>query len=208
MFRYPKMPGPAGGRLEKCVVFEKYDGTNLHWQWHRDRGWHAFGTRSAGYALTPEGVAEFAAKHAAVAAAPGLFAQAFAEPLGAILQPRGDAFVAFTEFFGPNSFAGLHKADDPKCLVLFDVYEVGVGFLDPWTFRDLFAALPTARVVYEGKFTGAFTEAVRAGKYGVAEGVVCKGGKPPDVWMAKVKTRAYQERLKAAFAADWEQYWE
>jgi hypothetical protein len=28
-------------------------------------------------------------------------------------------FRAFTEFFGPNSFAGLHKPDDPKRLVLF-----------------------------------------------------------------------------------------
>lgn len=208
MFRYPKMPGPAGGKLEKCIAFEKYDGTNLHWRWQRDRGWHAFGTRSASYPLTPEGVAEFAAKHAAVAEAAVLFEHAFAEPLAAILHPQGEAFVAFTEFFGPNSFAGLHKADDQKRLVLFDVFEVGVGFFDPWTFRDLFAALPTARVVYEGRFTGTFTEAVRAGKYGVAEGVVCKGGKGAGVWMAKVKTRAYQERLKAAFAADWEQYWE
>lgn len=208
MFRYPKMPGPAGGKLEKCLAFEKYDGTNLHWEWHRDRGWHAFGTRSASYPLTPAGTAEFAARHEAVGVAAELFQEKFAEPLAAVLRPRGEAFVAFAEFLGPNSFAGLHKADDPKRLVLIDVFEVGRGFFDPWAFRDLFASLPVARVVYEGRFTGKFTEDVRAGRYGVAEGVVCKGGKGADVWMAKVKTNAFLERLKAAFASEWEQYWE
>jgi hypothetical protein len=64
-------------------------------------------------------------------------------------------------------------------------------------------------VVYEGKLTGQFAEDVRRGKYGVAEGVVCKGGRGgPDVWMAKIKTYAYTERLKQAFAERWEEYWE
>jgi hypothetical protein len=28
-------------------MFEKLDGTNLHWYWNRAFGWHAFGTRPA-----------------------------------------------------------------------------------------------------------------------------------------------------------------
>jgi len=37
----------------------------------------------------------------------------------------------------------------------------------------------------------------------------CKGGTGgPDVWMVKVKTYAYLERLKQAFADRWEDYWE
>ncbi|QEL17167.1 RNA ligase family protein [Limnoglobus roseus] len=208
MFRYPKMPGPAGGKLEKCLAFEKYDGTNLHWEWHRDHGWHDFGTRSASYPMTPAGFADFRAKHTALGEATGIFQEQFAERLTPILQSQGEAFVAFTEFLGANSFAGLHKADDPKRLVLIDVFAVGTGFYDPWAFRELFGSLPVARVVYEGRFMGKFTEDVRAGKYAVAEGVVCKGGKGADVWMAKIKTNAFMQRLKAAFASDWEQYWE
>ena len=66
-----------------------------------------------------------------------------------------------------------------------------------------------ARVVYEGKLTGKFTDDVRLGKYGVSDGVVCKGGSyGADVWMVKVKTYAYMERLKQAFAERWEEYWE
>lgn len=38
---------------------------------------------------------------------------------------------------------------------------------------------------------------------------MCKGGTgATDVWMAKIKTNAYLERLKRAFGARWEDYWE
>jgi hypothetical protein len=59
-------------------------------------------------------------------------------------------------------------------------------------------------VVYEGSFSRAFIEDVQAGKYSVAEGAVAKGvtvrrqrkGKAEqEVWMAKVKTRAWLEEL-------------
>jgi hypothetical protein len=49
---------------------------------------------------------------------------------------------------------------------------------------------------------------VRRGKYGVKEGVVCKGGSGPDLWMVKTKTTAYLERLKQSFGERWEDYWE
>jgi hypothetical protein len=50
---------------------------------------------------------------------------------------------------------------------------------------------------------------VRLGKFGVKEGVVCKGGPGgADVWMVKIKTYAYLERLEQAFAERWEDYWE
>jgi hypothetical protein len=39
--------------------------------------------------------------------------------------------------------------------------------------------------------------------------VVCKGGSgAADTWMVKIKTYAYMERLKQAFADRWEEYWE
>src|SRR5262249_33425823 len=114
-----------------------------------------------------------------------------------------------TEFLGPNSFAGLHKEDDPKELRLFDVWAEPFGMIGPEQFKADFGHLQVARVVYEGKLTGQFMEDVRRGKYGGKEGVVCKGGfGGADVWMVKVKTYAYMERLKEAFADRWEEYWE
>jgi hypothetical protein len=103
----------------------------------------------------------------------------------------------------------MHRPEDPKRLVLFDVWAEGFGMIGPKQFVADFGHLPIPRVVYEGKLTGKFAEDVRTGKYGVAEGVVCKGGSGgTDLWMAKIKTHAYQERLRRAFADRWEDFWE
>ena len=64
-------------------------------------------------------------------------------------------------------------------------------------------------MVYEGKLTGKFIDDVRGGKYKVDEGVVCKGGTGgEDVWMVKIKTMAYMDKLKRAIGDKWEDYWE
>jgi hypothetical protein len=38
MLYYPKIPGSRHAPLERCLAFEKYDGTNLHWSWDPDFG--------------------------------------------------------------------------------------------------------------------------------------------------------------------------
>jgi hypothetical protein len=120
-----------------------------------------------------------------------------------------DDFKVFAEFFGPQSFAGAHRADDPKELRLFDVEVEGFGLVGPEQFVTDFGHLPIARVVYHGRFSGVFADAVREGKYPVVEGVVCKSGAGgSDLWMAKIKTRSYLQRLKLAFGERWEDYWE
>jgi hypothetical protein len=83
------------------------------------------------------------------------------------------------------------------------------GFISPDRFVTDFQHLEIARVVYRGKLTGQFTEDVRNGKYGVDEGVICKGGTGgKDLWMVKIKTNAYMSKLKQSFADRWEDYWE
>ncbi len=213
MLYYPKIPGSRDAPLRRCVAFEKYDGTNLHWDWDREFGWHSFGTRRDEFDLSDAGVSRFAATHDHLRECVGVFLSTLAEGLEKVFsdqeayrEPGG--FRAFTEFFGPNSFAGLHKVEDPKRLVLFDVLAEPGGIFGPEKFVADFGHLPTARVVYRGKFTGKFAEDVRTGKYGVAEGVVCKGGSGTDLWMAKIKTYAYLEKLKRAFGEKWEDYWE
>jgi hypothetical protein len=143
-----------------------------------------------------------------------VFLATLAAPLEAVLHDHPNyahftAIRAFTEYAGPRSFAGAHAADDPMRTVLIDVWADGYGFLSPDQFVADFEHLPIPRVIYRGKLTGAFLEGVREGKYGVAEGAVCKGGKGgEDVWMIKVKTYAYLDRLKKTFGAKWAEYWE
>lgn len=214
MLHYPKIPGSKDAPDGRCVAFEKLDGTNLHWCWDRDFGWHAFGTRRDRFNLTPSGTAAFAAAHPGLESAPAVFLDSLAGPLEAVLRTHCDyadrqEYTAFTEFVGPGSFAGRHRPDDPMECMLIDVQADGWGFVDPEAFVSDFGHLPTPRVVYRGKLTGAFLHAVRSGDYGVSEGVVCKGGMGgADVWMVKVKTAAYLASLKASFGARWEEFWE
>jgi hypothetical protein len=214
MLHYPKMPGSRAAPSGRCIAFEKYDGTNLHWDWDRDFGWHAFGTRRDAFNLTPDGIAQFTAKHAHLRECADHFRSTLADGVERVFRdaPRyrePQTFKIFTEFLGPGSFAGLHREEDPKELRLFDVWRDPVGMVGPTEFVADFGHLPIARVVYEGKLTGKFAEDVRTGKFGVAEGVVCKGGTDgAHVWRVKIKTNAYMERLKQAFADRWEDYWE
>lgn len=102
----------------------------------------------------------------------------------------------------------MHKKEDSKQLVLFDV-QTDKGIIEPEKFVKDFQELNIAKVVYRGKLTGKFIDDVREGKYNVAEGVICKGGKSSeDLWMVKIKTNAYLKRLQEVFKDNWNNYWE
>lgn len=214
MLFYPKIPGSRQAPAGRCWAFEKYDGTNLHWAWDRLTGWRSFGTRRDAFELSPSGIEEFGARHAHLRECVAVFRETLAEGLERIFRTHpgyaaASGCTVFTEFFGPNSFAGLHRDGDPKELRLFDVSLESFGLLGPRRFVEDFRELPSARLVYHGKFTGKFADDVRQGKYRVNEGVVCKFGTGgTDLHMAKIKTDAYLARLKQAFADRWEDYWE
>jgi hypothetical protein len=213
---YPSIEGSAEATDLPCLAFVKYDGSNLRFEWQPGKGWWRYGTRHRIFPLNDpqfgEAVPLFLAKYAAdlervVRDAPAL---------------RGAReVIAFCEFFGPHSFAGIHDVghpalcgvehNDPKDLVLFDVSVHKKGFLPADEFRRLFGHLAIAEVVYEGTLTEAFIRDVREGKYPVREGVVCKGlvGRAPHgIWRRKIKTLAYLAELKERFAVDWQWYWE
>lgn len=214
MLHYPKIPGSRNCPNGRCVAFEKYDGTNLHWDWDRDFGWHGFGTRRDDFALTKIGIEQFVKAHAHLSECVEVFQANLAASIEKVFIDDARyrefaAFKVFTEFLGANSFAGLHKHADPKRLMLFDVFAEPFGLIGPEQLVADFGHLSVARVVYRGKLTGKFADDVRQGSYGVQEGVVCKSGRGgDDLWMVKIKTHAYMEKLKAAFADNWEAYWE
>lgn len=216
MLFYPKIPGSRNCPDGRCVAFEKYDGTNLHWTWDPAEqvttdGWASFGTRRDDFPVDPTGVEAFAGAHPELAAVHDTFSALSDAPLVNLIRkhhPNASRVTCFTEYVGPRSFAGMHAPGDSMRLVLFDV-EVDGRMLGPTEFVEQFGRgrdLAVARVVYQGKLPGRFVEDVRAGKYKVAEGVVCKGVKTR--WMSKIKTNAYLERLKAFDPKGWEQYWE
>ena len=208
MLHYPKIPSSKHCKLGPCVVFDKVDGTNLHWDWDREFGWHAFGTRRDSFNLVDQGIAEFEAAHQNLVGAAALFQEQLAAPADQLLQSlEANQAVLFTEYVGDNSFAGGHRPEDGKRLVLFDV-SLDTRLLGPLEFLKHFGHLEIPRVLYQGKFKGNLLEEIYQGKYDVAEGVVVKGGSGSDLWMAKVKTKAYEEKLKSNFGQNWQDYWE
>lgn len=200
MLHYPKIPSSQHCQLGPCVVFDKLDGTNLHWDWDRDFGWHAFGTRRDSYNLLEAGIAEFEKDHPNLVGAARLF-----QPID--LPAGTQQAVLFTEYLGDRSFAGSHHPEDPKRLVFFDAILDG-RMLGPEEFLRHFGHLEIPRILYRGKFKGQLLEDIYQGKFDVPEGVVVKGGSGQQLWMAKVKTRAYEERLKARYGPNWQDYWE
>jgi hypothetical protein len=209
---YPKIPDSKNCPLKQCIAFEKYDGTNLHWVRDVELGWYAFGTRRDRFDLDEMGIAEFNAAHPGLEEATIIFRKDFADTIETVFRKNPQyncpEITVFTEFLGANSFAGMHKKDDPKKLILFDV-QTDKGMISPEQFIRDFSEVNIARVIYRGKLTGKFIDDVREGKYDVAEGVICKGSNSAnELWMVKIKTYAYMKRLQQAFKDDWENYWE
>lgn len=201
---YPKIPENSDKFLGKCVAFEKYDGTNLHWIWDDWWGWEAFGTRRTQFTFDEQGIKEFSKEHSELRLAPQIFKDTLKKQLDSFLRGsikyRKFGIILYTEFYGPNSFAGNHSKIDEENnsqkLIIIDVAHSNGGFLSPQQFINDFSQFGIADVIYEGKYTGQFTEDVRKGKYNVNEGVVCKGMVDNEVFMTKIKTNEYLRRLK------------
>jgi hypothetical protein len=211
---YPKIPDGHNCPLKKCLAFEKYDGTNFHWKWKG--GWQEFGTRRTKFAFDNVGEELFQRAHPGLETAPEIFWQDGLDvELDKYLYNKyykdidfeNREVIIFSEFFGPNSFAGTHKEEDIKQHIIFDVMVDG-KFLSPEEFLRDYQQFNIAKVVYSGKYTGQFVEDVRKGKYTSGEGVVCKGLVDGRVYMTKIKTNSYLERLKYEFPKEWQNYWE
>lgn len=198
MLSYPSIPSYKQSIIgEPCIAFYKYDGSNLRWEWSPKKGWYKYGTRNQLF------------DHTAVpyAQAIPLFHDTMANDIVAKVKDeqgrKVERIIAFTEFFGPSSFAGWHDIFGPKELVLFDVSIYKRGFYSAKKFVELFGKFPyTAKVVYQGNMNYPFINDIRNGKYPVVEGVICKGFD----WTAKIKTLAYLERLKGKYGQEWEKY--
>jgi hypothetical protein len=201
MEQYPEIPGAKRAPLGKpCIAQYKYDGSNLRWEWSRKRGWHKFGTRTE----------LFHPNHPLWGQSIPLFEAIKDDIVRRVKESdwtlRGiERITAFTEFFGPSSFAGTHNEEEPKELRLFDVYLFKKGMMPVKWFVDNFGDAPyAAQTIYRGNLNKEFIEDVRNGKYPVWEGVVAKG----EDFRVKIKTAAYIAKLKEVYGNRWENFGE
>lgn len=214
MIEYPSIANSSKAPRQPMIAFEKLDGSNVRVLWTPKKGFCRFGSREQ---LLDE-------THPHLGGVVSVFRQTCQEPLDALLRQhfrQEKEVTAFGEYLGPNSFAGIHTdLVDQMRFVLFDLLVQKKGyyeFLLPQEFVKLTAGLlcPVARVVHEGNLTDGFIQRVRANDFDppLGEGVVCKGRERSGayrgkVWMVKIKTQAYLDRLQARYGEEWKKYWE
>jgi hypothetical protein len=204
MIEYPSILNSSKAPRQPCVAFEKLDGSNIRVKYTQKRGFDLFGSRTQ---LIDE-------THPHLGAVVSIFKRDFQEPLTKIIKkewPNERELIVFGEFFGEKSFAGLHDVTDPT--LRFVMFDILVGhknqkFLMPKEFVKLFGGVVTIpRVIYEGNLNDQLIQDVRDGKYDVVEGVVCKGTQKTgnargSVWMAKIKTQAYLDKVLNRFGEE------
>jgi hypothetical protein len=201
MLQYPSIPSFTNTRHQDyvnkpCIAFYKYDGSNLRWEWSPKQGWNKFGTRKQLFdGSTP-----------LYNQAIPLFMDSLADELVyrvKQLHPKIERITAFTEFFGPSSLAGQHVLDEQKQLKLFDVFLFKRGLIKPAQFIDMFGTMSsTASVIYQGDCSHQFINNVVNSRYPIDEGVICKG----EDFTIKIKTKAYFDKLKMKYGAEWVKY--
>jgi len=180
----------------RVFAFDKLDGSNFRAEWNRKRGWYKFGTKGQ---MIDEMNEQFGN-------AIPVFLNKYGDYLPRVFTNQHyksiRSFVVFCEYLGQNSFAGKHVAGDRMDTVLFDVNPLTKGFVCPEDFIKDFGHLDIPRLVYSGIFTKEFIFNVKTGKYpSLTEGVVVKGINKKDkgkdqVWMVKIKTNQWLEKLK------------
>jgi hypothetical protein len=196
---YPSIERSAGQDFREfdAYVFDKPDGSNLRWEWARKSGWYKQGTRSRLFDSTDE----------MFGGAIEVFRARLADPLEKIFRDeRWERAIAFTEFWGPRSFAGLHEPGDAMRLTLFDVNPYKKGILGPALFLRTFGKSDLDVPAFLGvhRWTRGFVERVRRGELeGVTEeGVVGKAGEGHKLVMAKAKTQAWVDKVIARYGAE------
>jgi hypothetical protein len=208
MIEYPSINNSSKAPRKECLAFNKLDGSNVRFKWTQKQGFSVFGTRTQLIDETTPYWGQVV----------DLFKSTLAAPLDKFFRTSKDyrdyrEIICFGEFFGPDSFAGRHK-DGSKKIVLFDILlgHKQRKLVLPQQFIKDFSFIETPEVVYRGVLNDSFIESVRNSTT-LNEGVICKGVERSGaafggVWMAKIKTRSYFDRLRGEFPDDYNKYWE
>jgi len=184
--------------------FNKFDGSNFCAEWNKKLskksrftyGFGKFGTRTQMIKNKENPFVE----------AVNLFMDKYAIPLDKIFNEekifRGvDTITVYGEFFGESSFAGQHNWDEEHDVVIFDMFLYKKDFLKPGDFIDLFSHLGIPQVLFKGLLTEQAIQFIEWNCFEnkLKEGAVFKGVDNNKVWMAKVKTQQWIEKVRALY---------
>lgn len=209
MIEYPSIINSSKAPRKHCIAFDKLDGSNIRAKYTQKDGFKLFGTRTQ---LIDESTPFW-----------NVIIEKF-KPYEASLTEKFKKdkdyrdfreIIVFGELSGPNSFAGRH--DDPTEDLKITFFDILTGnknrkFVKPKEFIKDFSFLPQPKVIYEGKLNDSFIDEIRKNT-DLQEGVICKGTETSGafvggIWMCKIKTQAYFDKLKTQLPETWEQHGE
>ena len=180
---------------KQIYAFDKLDGSSMRAEWGRKQGrwgeFWKFGTRTQ---MLDESSKEFGEVIP-------LIRGKYEEKLTEIFRKQQwEKVTCFFEFWGPNSFAGMHQVE-PHTVTLFDIKVFKRGFLLPREYLKLVGDLDIAKLLYVGNANEPFVQSVRDSTLAgmTEEGVVCKASEyktPGMPWMFKIKSQRWLNRLK------------
>jgi hypothetical protein len=110
-----------------------------------------------------------------------------------------DKITVYGEFFGENSFAGKHDWAEVHDLVIFDMFLYKKDWLKPADFIDIFGHLDIPKLVYTGFLDETLIGKIVTNYYGLKEGLVLKGVIENKVFMVKVKTQEWLNKVRALY---------
>lgn len=197
MKTYPKIEYHNKGIFGDTVyAFDKLDGSNIRAEWNRKRGWYKFGTRKQMINENDDNFGD----------AVPIFLNKYGDDLDKVFRktyPNAMSVVVFGEYVGENSFSGQHEDDDVKDVVLFDVNLYKKGFIPPKDFYNNFGHLHIPNLVYKGEYNNDLIKDIQNNIWGLKEGVICKGTRKTKgdelVWMTKIKTKEWLDKVKTLY---------
>lgn len=177
-------------RGEFIYAFNKYDGSQIRAEWTRKNGFNKFGTKNR---LLGE-------DEPILGEAISLVKNKYSDILAEVFKKnKYRKVICFFEFFGPNSFAGIHE-NEKHDVMLFDIAPDNHGILEPKVFLKILKYVEIAQVLHRGKLSSEFIDSIRNGTLpGMTfEGVVCKGRctSPGIPLMFKIKNQDWLDKLK------------
>lgn len=194
MKQYPSIPNCNGQGFEGLGivdVFDKLDGQNLRFEFSRKRGWYKYGSRTQ---MIDESDPRWA---------PAI--RMFNESTGPLIldcfKRSPQKLVVFCEWWGPQSFCGMHEPGDEMRLTLFDACVDNKGWMDPRDFRKTFEGKTnTPSHLGQHNWTRGFIDRVRQGDLPCTfEGVVGKTIQGSQLKMGKAKTQVWLDRVYALY---------
>lgn len=177
-------------------VYDKVDGSNIRAEWTKKKGFDKFGSRKV--LLGEKGATE---QQTLLGESIGLIKNLSDTLSKVFIEQRWQEVVCFFEFLGENSFAGFHK-QEPHKVILLDLHIHKQGIIDTREFLKVFSdVVETPKLLHQGNFNRELEAQIREGRLeGMSfEGVVAKAP-PTKKWelptMFKVKNQAWIDRVK------------